>query len=412
MKHVYTIGILLFGIATSYAQSTRTVLLETTESIWVASNAENICNKEDVKSQFNDDELAVISFHTDDLINGGDPMFKTFANEWAQTYFVTSFDRGAIDRVSYNGTTMTSLSGQVWEDTIQARINRSTDGLVTIPELLYDESEEEIFVRVQLDITDSTFSVVNRELRFFLYLVEDGIEHPQRLDLTTNLGACTLFPGPFDTIDVNGSEAHLQSDFRHNDVAILNPSKYNGTDNIISQQPKIGDRFHSVYSFNKPSGVSLDNLRVVGFVANYSNADITKNELINTAQNDVFVTYEKTDITDPNHPDNPENPNSQKNPDNWPTAVQEIEGFNSEMKVSPNPISNLAIVSYDAPYRNVVTVGIYNLNGALVQEVYSQQLSAGPHKAAFNVREMANGVYFVRVSSEDFVSQQTIVVAH
>ena len=80
MKHIYTIGILLMGMVTSYAQSTRTVLLETVESTWVASNAENICNKESVKSQFSDDELAVISFHTDDLINGGDARFKTFAD--------------------------------------------------------------------------------------------------------------------------------------------------------------------------------------------------------------------------------------------------------------------------------------------------------------------------------------------
>jgi hypothetical protein len=412
MKHIYTIGILLMGMVTSYAQSTRTVLLETVESTWVASNAENICNKESVKSQFSDDELAVISFHTDDLINGGDPMFKTFADEWAQTYFVTSFDRGAIDRYSYNGTTMTSLSGAVWQDSIQARINRSTDGLVTIPELLYDESEEEIFVRVQLDITDSTFSVVNRELRFFVYLVQDAVQHPQVYDPATNLGSCLLFPGPIDTIDLNGNEAYAQNDFQHNDVAILNPSGYDGTDNIISQQTIVGNRFHSTYSFSKPSGTALGNLRVVAFVANYSNADVTLNELMNASQSNDFITYEKTDVTDPNHPDNPDNPNSQQNPDNWATSVEEIEGFDSKMKVSPNPVSNLAIVSYQAPTRNLVTVGVYDMNGVLVNTVYSQQLSAGPQKAAFNVRDMANGVYFVRVSSDDFISQQSIIVAH
>ena len=46
MKQLYTLAILFLGIATVQSQSTRTVLLETTESNWVASNAENICNKE------------------------------------------------------------------------------------------------------------------------------------------------------------------------------------------------------------------------------------------------------------------------------------------------------------------------------------------------------------------------------
>ena len=412
MKQLYTLAILFLGIATVQSQSTRTVLLETTESNWVASNAENICNKENVKSKFSDDELGVISFHTDDIINGGDPMFKTFADEWAQTFFVTSLDRGAIDRYSYNGTTMTSLGGQVWEDSIQARINRTTDGLVTIPELLYDESEEEIFVRVQLDITDSTFSIVNRELRFFLYLVQDGIVHPQVFDLATNFGSCSLFSGAFDTIDINGNEAYQKSNFQHNDVAILNPSNYDGTDNIISQQPKVGNKFHSTYSFKKPSGASLGSLRVVAFVANYSNADVTLNEVMNAAQSNDFVTYEKTDVTDPNHPDNPDNPNSQFNSANWPTSIQEIEGFDSEMKVSPNPLSDLGVISYNVPKANEISVAIYDLSGRMVLEVYTQRLSAGPQKAAFNVRAMPNGVYFARVSSNDFISQQTIVVAH
>ena len=275
-------------------------------------------------------KLVVISYHTDDIINGGDPMFQNFCDEWAQTYFVTSYDRGIIDRFSYNGTTLTSLNGAVWEDSIQARINRTTDGTVTIPELLYDESEDEIFVRVQLEITDSTFSVVNRELRFFLYVVRDAVAHPQVVD-PGNLGSCLLFPGPLRLpLILTESDAYTEPDFQHNDVAILNPSGYDGTDDIISQQTKIGNIFHSTYTFKKPNGVSLDDLRVVGFAANYSNADVTMNELINAAGNDDFITYEKSDVTDPNHPDNPDNPNSQFNPDNWPTAVEEIESFDSK----------------------------------------------------------------------------------
>jgi len=133
---------------------------------------------------------------------------------------------------------------------------------------------------------------------------------------------------------------------------------------------------------------------------------------MNAAQSNDFVTYEKTDVTDPNHPDNPHNPNSQFNSANWPTSIQEIEGFDSEMKVSPNPLSDLGVISYNVPKANEISVAIYDLSGRMVLVVYTQRLSAGPQKAAFNVRAMPNGVYFARVSSNDFISQQTIVVAH
>lgn len=410
MKQFYTTVLTLCIAGVGFSQSTRTVLLEVSESTWTENNSNIICAKEKAKSTYSDDELAVISYHWDDLQNGGDPLFQTFADQWAQTFNVSVWGRGAIDRVSYNGTTMTSLAEDLWIDTIAARINRPTDGLVTLPEVLYDENYDEIFVRTNLLFTDSIYGIVNREMRFFCYLVQDGVSADQVVD-ATSFGNCTLFAPPFDTVVINGTQYLYKADFNHNDVAIKNPTGVSGTDNIITQQIKVGNQFNDILTFPKPAGVDINNLRVVAFVANYDNADITKNELINAAQKSTFTLYDKDDETDPNHPNNKDNPNSQFNPANWPTSVKEIRANNLEMSISPNPLSDLGIVHFSVPTRSKVKVDIYDLNGRMVKTIYHQTLGKGAQKAAFNVGEFENGVYFVRIYSDDFVGQKSFVVA-
>lgn len=410
MKQLYIFAALITAACSLQAQSTRTVLLEVSESTWTENNSSIICAKEDVKSQFDDDELAVISYHWDDIQNDGDPMFQQFADQWAQTFNVSVWGRGAIDRTSYNGLTMTSLAEDVWADTIAERINRTTDGKVTLPEVLYDPNTEEIFIRVNLEFTDSAQGIINREMRFFCYLVQDGVVADQVVDVA-NLGSCNLFPPAYDTVEINSINYLYKKDYLHKDVAIANPSGVGGTDNIITQQVEIGNQFNSVYTLNKPSGVPLNNIRVVAFVANYDNGDIEKNELINAAQSNDWVEYDSSNESDPNHPDNKDNVNSQYHPDNWPIGLHEVKSYDPKVQINPNPISSLGVIEFEVPTRTNVSVDILDLNGQLVQSIYSQKLAPGKQKAAFNASHLANGVYLVRVASTEFVGQEVLVIA-
>lgn len=397
MKQLFTLFVTALTMS-AFAQSPRTVLLEVSESTWTFGNSSVICAKEDVKSDYGDD-LAVISYHWDDLQNGGDPMYQAFADEWAQTFFVTQWARAAMDRVSYDGTTMTSLDPTLWSDTIAARLNRTTDGLVTIPEVLHDPNTDEIFVRVQMDYSKKSIEI--REMRFFLYVVQDGVEEHQLVD-TNTLGSCTLFNDTLDTA----------KNFSHNDVAIMNPSTYEGTDNILPLTVEEGNRFHSVYTFNKPSGADLGDIRIVAFVANYDNGDVTKNRVINAAQESTFTSYDSSDPTDPNHPDNKDNPNSRFHPDNWPLGVNDTKTHDIGLQVRPNPVSDLALVKFNIPVREEVSVALYDLQGRKVQDIYTQTLAAGPQQAAFTSHALNQGIYIIRIAGESFVALEHVVVTH
>jgi hypothetical protein len=83
--------------------------------------------------------------------------------------------------------------------------------------------------------------------------------------------------------------------------------------------------------------------------------------------------------------------------------------------VSPNPFSKAAVVSYSAPRAASVSIDIYDVNGRLVQTVFSGQVEAGTHQATWNGTDsagsrVARGIYFCRMSAGEFNATQKIVM--
>jgi len=398
MKKLYK-SILSFSLvltsALGYAQAPRTVLLEVSESNQVTSSAEAVCLKEEVKSTHGDD-VAVISYHIDEFINGGDPFFNTTAEQWADVFSISQFGRGAIDRISYNGTSLTSLDPTLWSDTIAERLNRTSIARVTLPEVLVDPNTDKIYVRIQINFEKENIEL--KDFRFFCYVVQDNRVADQMID--TNATLCSMYPDTSDTA----------YDIQHMDVAIANLSTYEGTDLIIPNQVEEGAQYTTSYTYSIPNGVSVDDLRVIGFVSDYNATDITLNAVINTAKSSDFTEYDSSDDTDPNHPDNPENPNSQYNSANFPSGLQHAQNEDVNPIFYPNPVTEVGVLEFNVSGNQLVKAQVYNITGQLVKDVYTQRLSTGRHKAAFATTNLESGVYFMRVKGESFEVNERFVI--
>jgi hypothetical protein len=389
--HMKKLLILLFILPTLHdqvcAQAPRTVLLEVTESTWDFNTAGVICTKESIKSLY-PDEVAVISYHTDNVINGGDPLYNTTSNNWSDALGVNAFARGLIDRVAYNGTSLISVVSDDWSDTIAARLNRTSIGLVTMPEVLYDPTTKEIYARVQIDFKKTVIDLA--DYRFFCYIVEDGLVADQVVD--TNGVVCAVLPDTNDTA----------VGFVHRDVAISGPGGASGIDNIIPVEVEVDSRYTRAFTYKVPNGKSIENLRVVGFVANWGGeTNITRNNVINASKSSDFVSYDSSNEDDPNHPSNPSNPNSINNPNYWPTGVEE-HSLDKKLEVYPTPMLDLGILEFSVPGNQMVAVEIFTTDGRLVKQVYRQYLSAGKQKAAISGTHLSRGLYVVRVKGESF----------
>lgn len=100
-----------------------------------------------------------------------------------------------------------------------------------------------------------------------------------------------------------------------------------------------------------------------------------------------------------------------------------IEGqhYNAEIvrfalgPVSPNPFREAAVINYSAPNAASVTIDVYNVNGQLVRTVHSGQVEAGTHQVTWDGRDnagakVAKGVYFCRMSAEQFNATEKLVI--
>jgi hypothetical protein len=74
-----------------------------------------------------------------------------------------------------------------------------------------------------------------------------------------------------------------------------------------------------------------------------------------------------------------------------PSSLATIEYTGFDVKLSPNPATDVLYVDY--PNGSVLTVTIYDIKG-----VSLKSLQLGPTNRSFSIREFADGFYFVEIS--------------
>jgi hypothetical protein len=106
---------------------------------------------------------------------------------------------------------------------------------------------------------------------------------------------------------------------------------------------------------------------------------------------------------------------------NESTPLIEEHEYDSEIvrfalgPVSPNPFAEAAVISYSAPKATGLSIDIYDVNGRLVQTVYSGQVDAGTHQVTWDGRDssgskVARGVYFCRMNAGEFAATEKLVI--
>ena len=73
-------------------------------------------------------------------------------------------------------------------------------------------------------------------------------------------------------------------------------------------------------------------------------------------------------------------------------------GNEQENIVYPNPSSEESTLSFEVSSDQLVSVRIYSIHGALVQEMPAQYVSKGRHSLAIHSFDIANGIYYVEIN--------------
>ena len=76
----------------------------------------------------------------------------------------------------------------------------------------------------------------------------------------------------------------------------------------------------------------------------------------------------------------------------------------------PNPFNPVTTVRYDLPVRCRVNIKIYNVLGQPVKELVNEVQTAGFHEARFDAASLPSGLYFCRITAQDYHAVRKMVL--
>jgi YHYH protein/Secretion system C-terminal sorting domain len=90
-----------------------------------------------------------------------------------------------------------------------------------------------------------------------------------------------------------------------------------------------------------------------------------------------------------------------------PLGISDNQLKNSEIKIFPNPASDLIAIQIDGLVENNLKIELYDVLGKYIK---STQINAGQSIAYFDVQDVYNGTYFIKVSNgKESVSKSIII---
>ena len=89
------------------------------------------------------------------------------------------------------------------------------------------------------------------------------------------------------------------------------------------------------------------------------------------------------------------------------SGVFERSFINNNLKIFPNPVTDVAIIQFNSPINEQVILSVVNILG---EEVYSEKLqSTNQTTVNLDMKGMTPGVYFVNIKCKDFTARQKVI---
>ena len=78
--------------------------------------------------------------------------------------------------------------------------------------------------------------------------------------------------------------------------------------------------------------------------------------------------------------------------------------------VYPNPFNPKVNIEVDIASSEIFNLSIYDLQGALVQELYDGTKGVGRHLYSWDASAYSSGIYFVRLTTNEFYKYNKIML--
>jgi Secretion system C-terminal sorting domain len=76
----------------------------------------------------------------------------------------------------------------------------------------------------------------------------------------------------------------------------------------------------------------------------------------------------------------------------------------------PNPFNPNTTIQYSIPQQSFVTLKMYDLTGRLIKTLVNKEESSGYYHVQFNAENLASGIYFYRLKTNNFVETKKLIL--
>jgi photosystem II stability/assembly factor-like uncharacterized protein len=76
----------------------------------------------------------------------------------------------------------------------------------------------------------------------------------------------------------------------------------------------------------------------------------------------------------------------------------------------PNPFNPITKIQFDVKKKAFITLNIYDINGKLVENLVSEELSAGKYRINWNAERFSSGIFFCKFIAQDYLETQKLIL--
>ena len=80
------------------------------------------------------------------------------------------------------------------------------------------------------------------------------------------------------------------------------------------------------------------------------------------------------------------------------------------LQIYPNPVRKHFNVRYILPQKTNINLSIYDVTGRLVKEIMNENQNVGIRTKTFDVADLSQGVYFVRINTEEYTTTKKVII--
>jgi hypothetical protein len=129
----------------------------------------------------------------------------------------------------------------------------------------------------------------------------------------------------------------------------------------------------------------------------------------------VDFTHETFDNTGGSHPNDGFDSNVYTLDFSFITAIRDIitsnipKGFSLKQNY-PNPFNPSTKITFDLPIGNKVSLAVFDISGRLISKVIDEYRTAGTHIVEFDASKLGSGVYFYRITTQNYSDSKKMIL--